>query len=196
MKWLVRQPLLIRVLGVQVAINATQNIVIAVAVLYATRLLAMSKAAYGLLLSVGAIGGLVAGACAPWLQLRMRPKRLVWLGLLALSASLTVLTMTRDLLVATGAVAVNSACFVVIGVLTDSTRQASVPDAMLGPVSGVFRMATWGIGPVAAVAGGVIAELGGLAAPFAVTSGIVLAVAVLVAVDRTWTRADDLLTVS
>lgn len=41
-----------------------------------------------------------------------------------------------------------------------------------------------------------IAELGGLAAPFAVTSGIVLAVAVLVAVDRTWTRADDLLTVS
>jgi hypothetical protein len=53
-------------------------------------------------------------------------------------------------------------------------RQQLVPDAMRGRIAGASRLVTWGMQPVGAVVGGVIATAFGLGAPF-VFACIVLA---------------------
>ena len=66
-------------------------------------------------------------------------------------------------------------------VVTVSLRQRIVPGDLLGRVNSVYRMIGWGLMPVGALAGGFVAHVGGLRAPFVIggiVSGITL-VAVL-----------------
>jgi hypothetical protein len=53
-------------------------------------------------------------------------------------------------------------------VVTVSLRQRVVPDELLGRVNSAYRMIGWGMIPLGALAGGFVAQLGGLRAPFLV----------------------------
>jgi hypothetical protein len=66
-------------------------------------------------------------------------------------------------------------------VVTVSLRQQIVPSALLGRVNSVYRMVGWGLIPVGALAGGVIAGLAGLRAPY-IVAGIICGVTLLAAI--------------
>ena len=53
-------------------------------------------------------------------------------------------------------------------VVTVSLRQRITPDRLLGRVNGAYRLLAWGSVPLGAAAGGLLAELFGLRAVFAV----------------------------
>ena len=76
---------------------------------------------------------------------------------------------------------------VIWNVITVSARQALVPAELFGRVNSVYRFVGWGVLPVGALLGGVVAQAFGLRAPF-VIAAITLVVLVLWA-RRIVTRA-------
>lgn len=58
-------------------------------------------------------------------------------------------------------------------------RQEAVPDPLRGRVNSAYRFATWGVTPLGAALGGLVADLLGLPAVFAVTAAALGLVAVV-----------------
>jgi predicted MFS family arabinose efflux permease len=65
-------------------------------------------------------------------------------------------------------------------IVTVSLRQQIVPSELLGRVNSVYRMLGWGLMPLGALAGGLVAHTFGLRAPFPV-AGVLRGIALLVA---------------
>lgn len=61
---------------------------------------------------------------------------------------------------------VSSFCTAVWGVATSSFRQRVVPTGLLGRVSSAQTLVTWGVQPVGALLGGLVADGFGLLAPW------------------------------
>ena len=78
------------------------------------------------------------------------------------------------LVVAAGMVAMG-ASFIMWNIITVSLRQRITPDHLLGRVNASYRLFAWGIMPVGALLGGLLAEVLGLPAVFVVAAAISLA---------------------
>lgn len=76
--------------------------------------------------------------------------------------------------------AVNGFVITLWNVVTVSLRQQVVPPAMLGRVNSVYKMLGWGLIPLGALAGGLVAHAFGLRAPYPV-AGALRGIALLVA---------------
>lgn len=76
--------------------------------------------------------------------------------------------------------AVNGFVITLWTIVTVSLRQQVVPSEMLGRVNGVYKMLGWGLIPLGALAGGLVAHTFGLRAPYPV-AGVLRGVALLVA---------------
>ncbi|MFE3414900.1 hypothetical protein ACFXMT_43290 [Streptomyces mirabilis] len=57
-------------------------------------------------------------------------------------------------------------------VVTTSLRQQIIPGQLLGRVNSVFRMLRWGLMPIGALVGGVVAQELGLRAPFLIAAAV------------------------
>ena len=77
---------------------------------------------------------------------------------------------------------------VVWNVITVSLRQQIIPDHLLGRVNSVYRFLGWGSMPLGALAGGWLADVFGLRAPWLI-SGAVVAVTLVLALPRITTSA-------
>ena len=77
---------------------------------------------------------------------------------------------------------------VVWNIITVSLRQQIIPDHLLGRVNSVYRFLGWGSMPLGALAGGWLAEVFGLRAPWLI-GGAVVAVALVAALPRITTSA-------
>ncbi|GAA2352932.1 MFS transporter [Nonomuraea africana] len=170
----------LRVLALSLgAYNCGFNLVLATFVLYATDVLAVPAAAYGLLMAAGAIGGVVAGWKARVLTRRLSYRQttalalavqaLVWLGVLAGAD-----VWTTGVLLAVG-----GAGATLTSVAVGSARHALTPDDLLGRVVAAFRLFGMGAAGLGALLGGVLARLFGLHVPFIAASGLVAVAAVL-----------------
>ena len=111
-------------------------------------------------------------------------------GGLGVALWLWALTMVGLALTSSGVVAVG--CFVVMGVgnglwmiLNTTMRQQVTPPRLLGRMNAAFRTISWGIVPIAAAFGGVMAKVFGIRAPF-VLAGCGL---VLIACSAKWVFA-------
>jgi MFS family permease len=60
-------------------------------------------------------------------------------------------------------------------VVAVSLRQRITPDRILGRINSSYRLVAWGTRPLGAAAGGLLAELLGLRAVFAVAAALILA---------------------
>jgi MFS family permease len=74
-------------------------------------------------------------------------------------------------------------------VVTVTLRQRVVPDELLGQVNSAYRMIGWGMMPLGALAGGLVAHEAGLRAPFTVAGvlrglALVIVLPALLAVSR------------
>lgn len=131
-----------------------------------------------LFLATLACGGAAAGLLAERLLARYRRTvtaavvliPLMWLG---------IATVAHDLLTVAAFAVVSSFCTAVWGVATAALRQRAVPTELLGRVSSAQTLITWGVQPVGALLGGLVADYFGLLAPWYVAVALRTAVGLL-----------------
>jgi MFS family permease len=177
---------LLRTLAAMVGIsNFASNAAFAVLVLYAVgpdSAMELSETSYGVLLTATAVGGLAGSFLAERIERALGRAR---------SLALTVVCCA--LLVGSPALTANpfviGVCFfmggvstVVWNVITVSLRQRITPDRLLGRLNSAYRLLAWGTMPLGAAAGGLIAQLLGLRAVFAIAG--LLSLAMLLAMRR------------
>jgi MFS family permease len=149
-------------------------------VLLATRTLGITEGGYGLLLAAAAIGGAIGGL--------VNDRLLDWLGALpalVMSLSTTVVVFLAigfapNLPVLAALLALSGFATTIWNVLALSLRQQEVPNELRGRVNSVYRMIGWGLIPVGALTGGLVADVLGMRAPYPV-AGAIRGVALLVA---------------
>lgn len=134
-------------------------------VLYALGPIGLSPAGYGLILAVGAIGGVLGAVVTPWLIARFDRW---WLQLTGLTICagvdllLALFPSPATIAIAWGGTGFG---FAIWNVVSISTRQRIVPSTILARVNSAARTISMTAVPLGALAGGVTANLLGLSAP-------------------------------
>lgn len=190
LRWLLGHRLL-RTLALLLAVNTfCFSMATSTLVLLATRALHVSARGYGLLLAAAAVGGALGGVLNDRLLAR-------WGALPTLLVSLsTTVVVFETVGLAPGVVAL-AVLLAVAGfattmwnVLALSLRQQQVPGDLRGRVNSVYRMIGWGLIPLGALTGGVVADVLGLRAPYPV-AGAIRAIALLAALPTLITTLRD-----
>ncbi|MCX5252935.1 MFS transporter [Streptomyces canus] len=138
-------------------------------VLFADRELRLGPGAIGLTLGVGAAGSLVGALTAPWLSRRIGLGRCVAVGAVLFPAPFALAAVAGGPVWA-GAVVLGAAQFLVgLGVMwfdvpLNSLQAAVTPDPLRSRVTGAYSTVNYGIRPLGALAGGVLATTVGLRA--------------------------------
>lgn len=168
---------LLRTLAVVLGLNNLAGTLgTATLVLFATRTLGLSPQLFGVLFLGSAIGGVLGGLFAARIVRPLGEFR----GMMA-AATLMALPYLAGGFVTSGlelaaALAVTGFAVVMWNVVTVSLRQRVVPGELLGRVNSVYKMIGWGLIPVGAILGGVVAARWGLRAPLPVAGSIRLVV--------------------
>ncbi|WP_410580958.1 MFS transporter [Amycolatopsis sp. lyj-108] len=180
LRWL-RKHRLFRTLALLLGINTfCGQLGNATLVLFVTDVLHLGAGVFGLLLAGAALGGIAGGLVIARL--------VAWLGdLRALLVSLVVnavvfvgMGFSPNVAVLGGLLAVSGFVTTIWNVVTVSVRQRAVPASLLGRVNSVYRLLGWGLMPLGALAGGLLAHRFGLRVPYPV-AGVVRGLALVVA---------------
>jgi MFS family permease len=178
--WLWRHPLL-RTLAVLVAVvNMGAMLGEATLVLYATRLLHLSSAGFGLVIASAAVGGVLASVTAPQFAPRLGEATALRVGLTVSATGTAIMSFAPNAIVAGLALALSSYAATLFNVAGAPLRQMLVPDRLRGRVISAFRVLALGSIPIGGVIGGAIASALGLRAPFA-AGAVLLAISAAVA---------------
>lgn len=154
----------------------------AVLVLYVIEVLGTSEAGFGVILAIGAVGGITGAMLANRLTQRM-PDGVVLAGSLVLSAATQfLLWTTSDTVFAVTLIAVSSLSFGIWNVVAVSMRQRLSPSRLLGRVNATYNTVAVGAAPIGAILGGVAAAQWGIRAPFLIGVPALIAGAVLAAI--------------
>ncbi|MCP2254881.1 putative arabinose efflux permease, MFS family [Prauserella aidingensis] len=173
-RFLWRQPLLLRFTAMNGLFNLATSATFAIFVLQALGPMSLSGTAYGALLAAIAAGSLLGSVLAERVERLLGRTRTLWV-----SYSATVLIVAAPALT-TNAYAIGAAFFLggagmlVANVVTVSLRQRITPDRLLGRVTSAHRLVAWGTKPLGAALGGVVGELFGLRSVFAVMTAVAL----------------------
>jgi predicted MFS family arabinose efflux permease len=182
LRWLLRHRLL-RVVAVLLGVMGFCNQMgQAVLVLLATQTLHIGTRGYGLLWTASAVGSILGGLANPVLIRRLGQMPALILAMAASAAVYVGIGLAPDGYVA-GLMMACSGFFVTMwNVVTVSLRQRIVPADLLGRVNSAYLMLGWGLMPLGAVAGGLIAHSDGLRAPY-VIGGVVRGLALAAALS-------------
>jgi len=146
--------------------NVTFWAAISVYVLLAKERLGLDDFGYGLLITVGAIGGLIGSAAYGRLERRFALATLMRAGLLLETVTHLVLAVTTSALVAAATMTLFGIHAVVWGTTSTVVRQRAVPSALLGRVTSVYMLGNVGGAAIGSLIGGLIAQQFGITAPF------------------------------
>lgn len=179
-KWLVAHRTL-RTLASLLAVNTfCYSMGIATLVLLATQTLHVSARGYGLMLAAGAVGSVVSGIVTPRILARVPGLVMLALALAVNVACFVGIGLSPNGVYIAIWLSVNGFATVIWNVVSLTFRQRSVPDELRGRVNSVYKMIGWGLIPVGAVTGGLIADSFGLRTPF-ILGGIIRAIALAAA---------------
>lgn len=129
-------------------------------VLFAQEVLGLSASGYGLVLSLGAVGGVVMGLVAPLVTGRMGMRGTMLIAIAIMITAYAAVAATRNPVVLGLALALESGAAMLWNVVTVSYRQRLIPDDLLGRVNSIYRLFGWGSMPLGALlAGALIAML-------------------------------------
>jgi MFS family permease len=177
-RWLLDHPPVRTLALVIVTFNVTWAAAWSVLVLYSLDVLDMGPVGYGLLTTAAALGGLASTPWFGWLERRVPLATLMRTCLVLEVLMHLALALTREARVATVILFGFGMYAFIWGALSAAVRQRSVPTEFQGRVGSVYGVGVYGGIVVGAGLGGLIAEYGGLVAPFwfaFVGSGITLA---------------------
>jgi predicted MFS family arabinose efflux permease len=137
----------------------------AVLVLYVIQVLHQQPGAYGLLMAVGALGGIVTGGIGARLSRRLGPWRSLLLAGFAMAATQAGLGLTGSVVIAAVMLFASSAAWALFNMTAVTMRQRRVPAGLLGRVTSLYGTVTRGCEALGALAGGVLAAAAGIRAP-------------------------------
>jgi MFS family permease len=166
-----RSPVLPLLTALTAGLALFQAAVLSPFVLFALKDLGLSKPGYGLFLAITALGNVIGALVAPTLRRYFSTATILSVGGAVAAVAFLVVAATSSVIVAQAAFVVEASAVAAGSVASLSLRQRHIPRAMLGRVSNVFRAIIWGAIPVGALAGGLLADLLGLRAPFVVAGG-------------------------
>lgn len=149
-------------------------------VLLATQTLHVGTRGYGLLLAGAAIGSVLGGLVNARVVARIGALPALLVALVANVFLFAAIGWSPDAAVLGALLALNGFVTTLWNIVTVSMRQELVPSQLLGRVNSVYRMLGWGLIPLGALAGGLVAHTFGLRAAYPV-AGALRAVALLAA---------------
>jgi len=165
-RWLLGHPPM-RTLALTILMfNITFGAAWSVLVLYASDRLGMSEVGFGLLTTAMAIGGIIGTVSYGALERRFALGDIMRVGLVIETFTHLSLALTTSPAWALGTFVVFGAHAFVWGTTSTVVRQRAVPDAMLGRVGGVYRVAIVGGMVIGTPIGGLLARQFGITAPF------------------------------
>lgn len=187
-QWLLRHKLM-RTLATLLALNSfCGQLANTSLVLLATQTLHVSAKAYGLLLTAAACGSILGGLVNAWVVHRIGALPALVVGLSVNVVAFLGIGLSPDPITLGVFLAVNGFATTLWNVMTVSLRQQTVPRDLLGRVTSVYKLLGWGLTPLGALLGGLLAHELGLRAPYllaGVLRGIGLAIALpALAADR------------
>jgi predicted MFS family arabinose efflux permease len=147
-----------------VAFNGTANFFVimveTLGPLFLIRTLHLRPGMVGLLLALGAVGGVAGGVAAQYLARKVGSARISWIAMTVLSLPGLLIPLAGPgwwvLLFGIGWISWTFSS-TVAGISLASYRQAACPPDMLGRVSAAARWITWGTLPVGGLVGGALA---------------------------------------
>jgi predicted MFS family arabinose efflux permease len=172
LRWLVRHRMLRALAAVTAACAAADAAWFAILVLYAKDRLGTGTIGYGILLAVGALGGLLGSFVTDRLVAGRRHRTVLTWSLAIAAGVPALLAVTSQLWAAVLVIVVTSGSFAVFNVTAVSLRQRTVPRELLGRVMAAGRTLTFSAAAAGALLGGTLASVAGIEAPF-VFSGLV-----------------------
>jgi len=165
-RWLLAHPPMRTLALTILTFNVTFGAAWSVLVLYAGERLGMDAVGFGLLTSAVAVGGVVGIVSYGRLVRRFSLGDIMRVGLLIETVTHLSLALTTSATVALATLVVFGAHAFVWGTTSEVVRQRAVPDALLGRVTGVYRVANIGGLVVGTLIGGLLARTFGITAPF------------------------------
>ncbi|NYD42441.1 MFS transporter [Nocardioides panaciterrulae] len=146
--------------------NITFGAAWSVLVLYATQRLGMGALGFGLLTTVSAVGGLIGTLSYGWITQRISLGDLMRVGLVVETLTHLALALTTSSRIAMAIFFVFGAHAFIWGTTSVTVRQRAVPSHLQGRVGGVNLIGVFGGLVVGSGVGGVLAQHGGVTAPF------------------------------
>jgi predicted MFS family arabinose efflux permease len=165
-RWLLGHPPMRTLALTIVTFNVTYGAAWSVLVLYAGDRLGMNEVGFGLLTTAVAVGGLFGIVFYGRLERRFSLADIMRVGLLIETCTHLVLALTTSAAIALATLVVFGAHAFVWGTTSTVVRQRAVPDAVLGRVTGVYRVAIMGGLVIGTPIGGLLARSFGITAPF------------------------------
>jgi MFS family permease len=158
-------PTLWKIAGSTSTTNLGSNIIFAVYLIFAYRVLHLSPGVIGVIFGAGAVGGLIGALSASWVARRigLGPTLLVSTvtgGLATILIPLAQFGFAVPLLFA--ASMIGSLCNPIYNINQVSLRQAITPDRVQGRMNATVRTVIWGTMPIGSLIGGVIGSEYGL----------------------------------
>jgi MFS family permease len=157
--FVVRHPILRRVVACTGTSNLFSGVASAVDILFLIRVLHVAPGYTGLVFAIGAIGGIIGGVLAGRLAKQIGSARVIWVSVLifGIPGILPALAEPgwRVALMPIG-FAVNFFSGVVYNVAQVSYRQAICPPQLMGRMNAATRWIVWGTIPLGGVIGGVL----------------------------------------
>jgi MFS family permease len=160
-RWLWNHRLLKRMGIILGIMNGTFSAAMAVYVLFVQEILGLDASRYGLLLTGGAVGGVIGSVTAARVSRSIGPGASLFSVLLAGAITLGITGTTSSAPVVWAMFVVFSFAGVLWNVITVSLRQTIIPDALLGRVNSVYRFLAWGMMPIGSILGGVAVTITG-----------------------------------
>lgn len=146
--------------------NVTYGAAWSVLVLYVTERLGLGELGFGLVTSVGAVGGLAGVASYGWITRRISLGGLMRVGLVVETLTHLVLAVTTSPGVALPVFFLFGAHAFIWGTTSTTVRQRAVPTGLQGRVGSVNLVGVYAGLVVGAGLGGVLAQIWGVTAPF------------------------------
>ncbi|MBA3798786.1 MAG: MFS transporter [Geodermatophilaceae bacterium] len=171
LRWLHGHALLRGLAVIVGLIAAAETMANGLLVLYVVDTLGVPERAFGLFLVSAGVGGLLGGLGAPRIAAKLGRIATIVLSSAITSAATLGMGLTRNVWV--GAVLFGLVAFAisVFNVLVISLRQALIPERLFGRVQGAYRTLVWGLIPLGALSGGLLAGFTSVPITF-VISGI------------------------
>lgn len=146
--------------------NLTFGAAWSVLVLYATERLGMGEVGFGLITTVGAVGGLLGTVAYGWLTRHVSLGDLMRIGLVLETLTHLGLALTTSPVVALAIFFVFGAHAFIWGTTSTTVQQRAVPTRLQGRVSSVNVLGCFGGLVAGGVLGGALAQAYGVTAPF------------------------------
>lgn len=138
--------------------NALNIMALTMLPLLGQELLGLNAIEYGLLVVFEAAGGVVGGLICPWLVTKIGGRRALMLALPMMALGYTLIALFPIVWVVAPALFMGLFAGLLWNIVTVPYRQRRIPDALLGRVNALYRFFGWGLLPVGAVLGGVLAS--------------------------------------